>query len=214
MTDAMQHHTAQDTLGFPRYVVVEGVIGVGKTTLVNRLAQRLNAHTVLEIFEENPFLAKFYEDKERHAFATEMFFLLSRYQQQETFAQVDLFERHSISDYLFPKSRLFASLTLSEHELALYDRVYSILTAQVLKPDLVIHLRAPLPVLLDRVRSRGREYELNMDPAYMERLRGLYHNFFAHYDETPLLEIDTEDVNFAEDDAAVDALIQQLRALG
>ncbi len=195
----------------PRYIVIEGPIGVGKTTLVNLFAERYAAHTVLEIFEENPFLAKFYEDRDAHAFQTEMFFLLSRYRQQEQFAQRDLFSRLSVSDYLFVKCRLFASLTLSDHELALYDRMYKILTEQVPTPDVVIHLHAPLEVLHERIKKRGRDYEKNMDSDYLERLRHLYHNFFAHYDEAPLVEVDTSDVNFAEDPAAVDALMERVQ---
>lgn len=192
---------------FPRYIVVEGPIGVGKTTLVDRISKRIDARTVLEIFEENPFLADFYSDRDRFAFQTEMFFLLSRYRQQETFSQTELFSRATISDYLFVKCRLFASLTLSDHELALYDRMYNILITQVPVPDLVIHLHAPLDTLLQRISSRGRAYEQEMDHAYLERLRSLYHNFFAHYEDAPVLEIDTEHVNFAKDEQAVDDLI-------
>lgn len=193
----------------PRYIVIEGPIGVGKTTLVKKLARRHQARTVFEIFEENPFLANFYQDRERYAFQTEMFFLLSRYRQQEDFAQDDLFGQLAISDYLFMKCRLFASLTLSDHELSLYDRMYSILSTQVPRPDIVVHLHAPLDVLLERIKKRGRSYEKGMDPDYLDRLRGLYQQFFVHYDETPMLEVDTSDVNFAEDDQAVDDLMQR-----
>ena len=195
---------------FPQYVVIEGPIGVGKTTLVRRLAERFQGETVLEIFEENPFLASFYEDQDRFAFQTEMFFLLSRYRQQEEFAQTDLFSRVHVSDYLFVKCRLFASLTLSDHELALYDRMYTILSTQIPKPDLVIHLHAPLETLLERISTRGRPYEQNMDPVYLERLQTLYHNFFAHYEEAPLMNVDTSDLNFAKDPSAVDALVEQI----
>jgi deoxyadenosine/deoxycytidine kinase len=139
-----------------------------------------------------------------------MFFLLSRYRQQEEFAQTDLFSRVHVSDYLFVKCRLFASLTLSDHELSLYDRMYTILSTQIPKPDLVIHLHAPLETLLQRINKRGRPYEQNMDPAYLERLRTLYHNFFAHYEEAPLMNVDTSELNFAEDSMAVDALIEQI----
>lgn len=192
----------------PRYIVIEGPIGVGKTTLVTKMAERYNARTVLEVFEENPFLADFYADRDRYAFQTEMFFLLSRYRQQENFAQDDLFGQMSVSDYLFTKCRLFASLTLSDHELTLYDRMYSILTTQVPKPDVVIHLNAPLDTLLGRIKKRGRSYERNMDPDYLERLRSLYVQFFQHYEHTPLLNLDTSDVDFTQDDQAIEHVMQ------
>jgi deoxyguanosine kinase len=194
----------------PRYIVIEGPIGVGKTTLVNRMAERFQANTVLEIFEENPFLAKFYEDKQAYAFQTEMFFLLSRYRQQEGFSQTDLFHTLSVSDYLFVKCRLFASLTLSDHELTLYDRMYSILTSQIPQPDVVVHLTAPLETLMSRIARRGRSYEQNMDPEYIERLRRLYNNFFSHYTEAPLIEVDTEDIDFSQDEQAIDDLMDQI----
>lgn len=187
----------------PKYIVVEGPIGVGKTALVNQFAEHYGAHTVLEVFEENPFLADFYDDPEEYAFQTEMYFLLSRYRQQEEFAQTDLFAKVSVSDYLFVKSRLFASLTLSDHELALYDRMYEILTDRVPSPDVVIHLHAPVEVLLERIEGRGRPYEQDIDGEYLGRLRSLYLNFFDHYDEAPFVEVDTSQVNLVEDDRAV-----------
>jgi len=195
---------------FPRYIVVEGPIGVGKTTLVNRLSGAFDGRTVLEVFEENPFLADFYGDRDRYAFQTEMFFLLSRYRQQEEFAQEDLFTSLTVSDYLFTKCRLFASLTLTDHELALYDRMYSILSEQVPKPDVVVHLHAPLDVLLGRIEKRGRSYEQDMDAEYLDRLRSLYQQFFGHYDETALLEVDTSDVDFSKDEQAITDLMDQI----
>ena len=194
----------------PRYVVIEGTMGVGKTTLVNRFAGRYDANTVLEVFEENPFLANFYEDRDAYAFQTEMFFLLSRYRQQEDFAQTDLFGQMTISDYLFVKCRLFASLTLSDHELTLYDRMYSILSTQVPPPDVVVHLHAPLEILLQRIEKRGRSYEKDIDRDYISRLRRLYHNFFSHYDDTPLIEVDTSEIDFCNDDQAVEDLMDQI----
>jgi deoxyadenosine/deoxycytidine kinase len=195
----------------PRYIVIEGPIGVGKTTLVNLMARRYGGNTVLEIFEENPFLARFYDDRDAYAFQTEMFFLLSRYKQQEQFSQRDLFSTLSVSDYLFVKCRLFASLTLSDHELALYDRMYTILTGQVPTPDVVVHLHAPLDVLHERINKRGRSYEQDMDSEYLDRLRSLYHNFFAHYDEAPLIEVDTSDVDFSKDPDALEALMSRIQ---
>jgi deoxyguanosine kinase len=192
----------------PQYIIIEGPIGVGKTTLVTKLAQRYQAHTILEIFEENPFLEKFYLDRDRYAFPTEMFFLLSRYRQQEEFAQDDLFGRLSVSDYLLTKCRLFASLTLSEHELALYDKVYTILAARAPKPDVVIHLNAPLDVLLSRIRQRGRSYEKDMDPEYLEQVQKLYVQFFQHYDKSPLLTLDTTDLDFTKDEGAVEEVMR------
>jgi deoxyadenosine/deoxycytidine kinase len=197
----------------PTYIVVEGPIGAGKTTLVNKFADHYDANTVLEVFEENPFLADFYEDSEEYAFQTEMFFLLSRYKQQESFAQENLFSRVSVSDYLFVKSRLFASLTLDDHELKLYDRMYDILKEQVPTPDVVVYLQAPLQTLLDRIDQRGRPYEQDMDPGYLDRLQSLYQNFFEHYDEAPLIEVDTTKVDFSEDDEAVELLMERVREL-
>lgn len=193
----------------PRYIVIEGPIGVGKTTLVTKLAERFEARTVLEVFDENPFLADFYSDRDAYAFQTEMFFLLNRYRQQEQFAQDDLFGGLSVSDYLFTKCRLFASLTLSDHELSLYDRMYSILSTQVPTPDVVVHLNAPLDVLLGRIRTRGRTYERNMDTGYLERLRSLYVQFFQHYEQAPLLDLDTSDIDFTQDEQAVEHVMQR-----
>ena len=193
------------------YIVVEGPIGVGKTTLVKRLAQRLPSRTVYEVFEENPFLAKFYNDRQRYAFQTEMFFLLSRFRQQEAFAQADLFSPWTISDYLWEKSRLFARETLSPEEFGLFDHVFQILTRTVPTPDVVVYLHAPLDVLMNRISSRGRPYEADMDRGYMANLCDVYEGFFASYAETPLVVVDTTDMNFATSDAAVDAVLDVLQ---
>ena len=191
-----------------RYIVVEGVIGVGKTTLVSALADRLDARTVYEVFEENPFLESFYTDRARYAFPTEMFFLLSRFNQQEVFAQEDLLQRFSVSDYLFEKCRLFSSITLSEAEMTLFDRVYEILRRQVPKPDLVVHLHAPVDVLMDRIHSRGRDYEQDMDPVYLASLHEQYNEMFARH-EGAVLSVDTTHVDFREPDV-VDRLLQAI----
>src|SRR5437764_1949135 len=140
-----------------RYIVVEGPIGVGKTTLTRALSKRFGARSVFEIVEENPFLANFYQDRNKFAFQTQLFFLLSRFKQQQSIFQQDLFSQVTVSDYLFAKDRIFATLTLTPAELALYDRVFDELAVRVMKPDLVIYLRADLPVLLGRIKKRGRE---------------------------------------------------------
>ena len=139
----------------PQHIVVEGPIGVGKTTLAVALADRLDGRLLLEQFEENPFLPLFYEDQERYALQTELSFLISRFHQQESFVQGELFQKHTVSDYLFTKCALFASLTLESHELRLFEEVYSVLVASLPQPDLVINLQAPLDVLMSRISSRG-----------------------------------------------------------
>lgn len=185
----------------PRYIVVEGVIGVGKTTLVQALAEALNARTVYEVFEENPFLEGFYRDRARYALSTEMFFLLSRFNQQELFAQEDLLQQFSVSDYLFEKCQLFAELTLNEAEASLFRRTYEILARQIPTPDLVVHLHAPIDVLLGRIAARGRSYEQDIDPEYLAELDRRYRALFSRYREAPVLSIDTTHVDFREPEA-------------
>jgi deoxyguanosine kinase len=188
----------------PRYVVMEGCIGVGKTTLSHLFSRRLGARVVLEIVEENPFLPLFYQDSVAHAFKTQMFFLLSRFRQQEALMQDELFSHGVVSDYLFAKDRIFATLTLNPSELALYDQVYGVLNTRVPKPDLVIFLQAPMEVILERIKRRGRSFEKNIDVAYLRSLTEAYQQFFAHYTETPLLVVDTSDLNFPERASDVD----------
>ena len=194
-----------------RYIVVEGPIGVGKTALTRALAKRFAARSVFEIVEENPFLASFYQDRNKYAFQTQLFFLLSRFKQQQELFQQDLFSQATVSDYLFAKDRIFASITLDPNELALYERVYEHLGPRVMKPDLVIYLQARLDVLLARIRKRGREFERKFDPEYLAELSRTYNDFFHRYDETPLLVINTSDIDFVESDKDFEELI---RALG
>jgi deoxyadenosine/deoxycytidine kinase len=181
-----------------RYVVIEGCIGVGKTTLTHLLSERLGARVVLEQFEENPFLPEFYEDQKAHAFKTQMFFLLSRFKQQEELHQQELFESRVVSDYLFAKDRIFAELTLSDSELALYEQVFDALQSKVPTPDLIVYLHAPINVILQRIQQRGRSYEQNMDPDYLDRLSAAYERFFGRYEASPTLIVDTQDLNFPE----------------
>jgi deoxyadenosine/deoxycytidine kinase len=179
-------------------MVAEGVIGVGKTTLIQALSSRLGARTVFEVFEENPFLRDFYQDQARYALSTEMFFLLSRFNQQELFAQEDLLQRHSVSDYLFEKCRLFAGLTLSSDEFALFSRVYEILARQVPKPDLVLYLTAPVEVLMERIAARGRDYERSITADYLAELDLRYRSYFASYTDAPVLIVDTTRIDFRD----------------
>lgn len=191
-----------------RYIVVEGPIGVGKTSLVNLLTQRYQARRVLEVVEENPFLSSFYADRRKYAFQTQLFFLLSRFRQQQDLFQQDLFSQVTVSDYLFAKDRIFANLTLDSHELSLYERVFEALGPRVAKPDLVIYLQARLDVLLARIRKRGREFERQFDAGYLEGLTRAYNDFFFHYSDTPLLVVNTSDIDYVNDEGDLNALLK------
>ena len=196
-----------------KYIVIEGPIGVGKTTLTRALARRFCARTVFEIVEENPFLSSFYEDKNKFAFQTQLFFLLSRFKQQQELFQQDLFSQVTVSDYLFAKDRIFASITLDSNELGLYERIYEHLGPRVMKPDLVIYLQARQDVLLSRIRKRGREFERKFDAGYLAELSRTYNDFFHRYDETPLLIINTSDVDFEGNEKDFDELVHAIASI-
>src|SRR5437667_9040354 len=166
-----------------RYIVVEGVIGVGKTSLARLLSDRLKARLVLEEVEENPFLKDFYRDRARYAFQTQMHFLFSRYQQQRSLPQLELFSERMVSDYLFQKDRIFASLNLSDRELALYERLVAWLELDVMKPDVVVYLQANPDVLMERIGRRGRPFEKEMEREYIRQLNEAYNYFFFHYSD-------------------------------
>lgn len=193
-----------------RYIVVEGVIGVGKTSLTKLLATRLGGRLNLEVVEENPFLAKFYRDREAYAFQTQIFFLLSRYRQQQGLGQQDLFNATLVSDYLFAKDRIFANLNLADDELSLYGQLASILEQRVLKPDLVIYLQARTEVLQQRIRWRGRSFEQEMEPEYLEALNSAYSYFFHHYKDAPLLVVNTDNLDFVNVPGDFEMLFGQL----
>lgn len=197
-----------------RYIVVEGPIGVGKSSLATLLAKRFDARQVMEVVEENPFLASFYGDRAKYAFQTQMFFLLSRFQQQQELFQQDLFASVTVSDYLFAKDRIFASLTLEPDELALYERVFDALGPRVARPDLVIYLQARTDVLLTRIRKRAREFERRFDPKYLSTLCRAYGDFFFHYTETPLLIVNTSDIDFVNNPEDFDDLVSVIRQMG
>jgi deoxyadenosine/deoxycytidine kinase len=196
-----------------RYIVVEGPIGVGKTTLTRALSKRFGARSVLEVVEENPFLASFYQDRNKFAFQTQLFFLLSRFKQQQELFQQDLFSQVTISDYLFAKDRIFASITLDPNELALYERIYETLGPRVMKPDLVIYLQARLEVLLARIKKRGRDFERKFDAEYLAELSRTYNDFFHRYDETPLLVINTSDIDFVDSEEDFEELIRAMSSI-
>jgi deoxyguanosine kinase len=196
-----------------RYISVEGPIGVGKTSLVDALSQRFGARKVLEVVEDNPFLASFYQDRAKWAFQTQVFFLLSRFKQQQELFQQDLFSAVTVSDYLFAKDRIFACINLNGNELSLYDRVFEALGTRVVKPDLVIYLQARLDVLLQRIKKRGREFERKFDADYLEQLVKSYNEFFFHYSETPLLVINTSDIDFVHNEADLENLIQVIQKM-
>ena len=193
------------------YVSIEGVIGVGKTSLAHLLEERLNAKLVMEKFDENPFLADFYLDPERYAFQTQLFFLLSRYRQQQELRQTDVFHKLVISDYMFVKDRLFASLNLDDKEMSLYDSVAKILEKNILNPDLVIYLQAETPKLMERITLRGRDFEKNMSPDYIDALNQVYNEYFFRYQESPLLIINTNDIDFVHNAEDLEEVIRYIR---
>jgi deoxyadenosine/deoxycytidine kinase len=194
-----------------RYVAVEGVIGVGKTTLAKRLSRSMGGNLVLEVVEENPFLARFYDDPEAWAFQTQLFFLLSRYKQQLQIPQRELFAQSVVSDYIFAKDQIFATINLGEEELALYRTIVPLLEARVTRPDLVIYLQATTEVLLERIRRRGRSFEREISREYLETLSEAYNHFFFHYEETPLLIVNTNEMDLVGIEGDYDRLLEMIR---
>jgi deoxyguanosine kinase len=178
------------------YVAIEGPIGVGKTTLARLVHEEFGWRLLLEVFEENPFLAQFYEDRERYAFPTQIFFLLSRYRQQHDVIPDALKEDSLVSDYLFDKDQLFARLNLKDKELRVYNLVHDALAEQIPTPNLVVYLRASTDTLMERIAFRDRPYERSMSREYIDQLRQAYERFFQEYDAAPVMEVDTEDLNF------------------
>lgn len=194
----------------PEYVAVEGVIGVGKTAFAQMLAERIGAHLVNEEVFENPFLVDFYKNRKRYALSCQLYFLISRFQQQQQLTVRDLFARKIVADYLFAKDAIFASVNLSERELALYNKIAPTLSRDVPLPDLVIYLQASTSVLLDRIHKRNHPFEKPIDLEYVEKLNNAYDYYFFHYSDTPLLVVKTDEIDFVHNPEHFNDLIEQI----
>jgi deoxyadenosine/deoxycytidine kinase len=192
------------------YIAVEGVIGAGKTSLVRKLQARLNATMILENHDENPFLAKFYKNRKRYAFQTQMFFLISRYKQLEDFNQDSIFSAYNVADYIFEKDLLFAYLNLDKEELRLYNEIFPKLAQNLRKPDLVIYLRADVERLLANIRKRHRSYEIDIDEQYIVDLYDMYNEYFLRYNETPLLIVNSTEIDFVNNESDFEELYEQI----
>ena len=197
-----------------KYIVVEGPIGVGKTSLAKILANEFQARTICERIEDNPFLPKFYQSRETYAFQNQTFFLLNRYQQQMELAQHDLFNQNTIADYLFAKDQIFATLTLSAEELNLYQQIYALLNTRVPKPDMVVYLQARPEVLYKRVKKRDKKYERSVTFDYLTEVAQAYNQYFFHYDETPLLVVNTSEIDFVASSKDLADLIKEINNMG
>ena len=197
-----------EPLGF-HYVAVDGPIGVGKTTLVELLTRRYEGVKILEDVD-NPFLPDFYQDRPGAAFQTELYFLLSRYKQQQEIAQRELFDRFLVADYTIQKNRIFAYLNLSDDELMLFDKLFALLEPQVPVPDLVIHLVADVGTCMDRIRRRARSFEKTISENYLSELIDAYNHYYHYYDRSPLLVVDTRHLNFPQRPEDFDELIHRL----
>ncbi|MGYP002525638176 len=198
----------------PYHIAIEGTIGVGKTSLAQILGDRLEAKLILEEFEENPFLVDFYKNSEQFAFQTQLFFLLSRYRQQQQLQQTDLFTKTLISDYMFVKDRLFAALNLNDKEMSLYNAVARILEKNVTSPDMVIFLQSDTDRLMQNIKLRSREYEKLIDWKYIDALNQMYNEYFFRYNDSPLLIINTNDIDFVNNKDDLEEIIEFIRTPG
>lgn len=193
-----------------RHIAIEGVIGAGKTSLTLKLAKLLKGKAVLEKFEENPFLEKFYDDIEHYAFQTQMFFLLSRYKQQQELTQMDLFEQLIVSDYMFEKDKIFAYLNLQDDELRLYETLVGLLEKTIPKPDLVVYLQCNVEHLMSNIKKRGRKFERSMSVEYIQSLNEAYNYFFFRYKSSPLLIVNADQIDFVNDESDFERLAAEI----
>lgn len=202
------------TLREARYIALEGPLAVGKSSLADALADEYGARLVSEPVEDNPFLPRFYEDPERYAFTAQVSFLMERYRQQHELVQMDLFQRATVADYIFAKDRIFAELTLSRDEMQLYERIYALLDARIRKPDLVVFLDAKTEILLRRLKRRSRPYEKRLGRDYIEKVAEAYRRFFHGYSDTPLLVVNTSDIDFVENGGDFADLVREIGSMG
>lgn len=201
------------TSGLRKFIVVEGPIGVGKTSLARRLAESYGSDLLLEGPEQNPFLERFYRNPRQAALSTQLFFLFQRAQQLQELRQTDLFQPVRVADFLMEKDRLFAEVTLDRDEFRLYEQVYQYLTVETPVPDLVVYLQAPVKVLLDRIRQRGYAYERGIDAGYLEQIVEAYTQFFHFYDAAPLLIVNAATVDLVNNDRDYNALLEQMETM-
>lgn len=193
-----------------RYIAIEGVIGAGKTTLATMLGEVLGAKVVLEQFEENPFLKNFYKDPERYAFQTQIFFLLTRYKQQRELGQADLFHRFLVTDYIFEKDKIFAYLNLQDEELKLYETLIGSIQHTIVLPDLVVYLQSSVPRLMANIKQRGRDFEAQMQESYIKDLNEAYNYFFFRYKTTPLLIVNSTELDFVSNKEHFEDLVRAI----
>jgi deoxyadenosine/deoxycytidine kinase len=193
-----------------RYIAIEGVIGAGKTSLAKKIRDHLDAKLILEQFDENPFLEKFYANRKRFAFQTQMFFLINRFKQQQELNQEDLFSEHIICDYIFEKDRIFAYLNLSKDELNLYESIYPLLARTLRKPDLVIFLQSSADRLIYNIKKRNRKIERAITRSYLEELSEAYNHYFFRYNSTPLLIVNSSEIDFVNSENDFDELFKQI----
>lgn len=193
-----------------KYIAIEGVIGAGKTMLARKLKDRLNAELVLEQFETNPFLESFYADRKRFAFQTQMFFLINRYKQQEVLNQGNLFTEYLVADYIFEKDRIFAHLNLSGEEIKLYESIFPLLSRTLRKPDLVVYLQSSVDRLMYNIKKRSRKVERNIARSYIEELSESYNHFFFRYTQTPLLIVNSTEIDFVRNENDFDELFKEI----
>jgi deoxyguanosine kinase len=208
-TDSPDYHYKMST-PLPDYIVIEGPIGVGKSSLARRLASDFDSELVLEEVDENPFLEQFYQRPREAALSTQLFFLMHRTQQIQELRQGSIFSQSKIADYMIEKDQLFAQVTLTSTEYDLYLQVYEHMIVDAPKPDLVVYLQAPVPTLIERIRKRGRHFERFIESNYLEQLNEAYADFFYHYNDTPLLIVNASDIDFINNERDYEQLKSQI----